>query len=70
MHVLLDVSRFLGCSRRRAPSGIDRVEAAYARRWLAEPAKLALWLARLIAEAHGGSLELGPGRAALTLPQR
>ena len=35
VHVILDVSRFLACGRRRAPSGIDRVEAAYAARWLA-----------------------------------
>lgn len=34
MHVILDVSRFLACGRRRAPSGIDRVEAAYAAKWL------------------------------------
>ncbi len=34
MHVVLDVSRFLASGRRRAPSGIDRVEAAYARHWL------------------------------------
>lgn len=46
MHVLLDVSRFLGCSRRRAPSGIDRVEAAYVRRWLAEPASGVTFVAR------------------------
>lgn len=46
MHVLLDVSRFLGCSRRRAPSGIDRVEAAYARRWLAAPEAAATFVAR------------------------
>jgi glycosyltransferase involved in cell wall biosynthesis len=32
---VLDVSRFLACGRRRAPSGIDRVEVAYAARWLA-----------------------------------
>nr|WP_255568609.1 glycosyltransferase family 1 protein [Neoroseomonas alba] len=31
----MDVSRFLACGRRRAPSGIDRVEAAYAAQWLA-----------------------------------
>lgn len=34
MHVILDVSRFLACGRRRAPSGIDRVEAVYAAKWL------------------------------------
>lgn len=36
-HVILDVSRLLGCGRKRTPSGIDRVELAYARRWLEEP---------------------------------
>lgn len=46
MHVLLDVSRFFGCSRRRAPSGIDRVEAAYARRWLAAPDSAVTFVAR------------------------
>ncbi|WP_229677975.1 glycosyltransferase family 4 protein [Caldovatus sediminis] len=35
VHVLLDVSRLLSCGRRQTPSGIDRVEAAYARYWLA-----------------------------------
>ncbi|MDJ0388092.1 glycosyltransferase family 1 protein [Roseomonas sp. E05] len=34
-HVILDVSRLLGCGRKRTPSGIDRVELAYARHWLA-----------------------------------
>ncbi len=34
MYVLLDVSRLLNCGRRQTPSGIDRVEAAYARYWL------------------------------------
>lgn len=33
MHVILDVSRLLFSVRRGAPSGIDRVEMAYARRW-------------------------------------
>jgi glycosyltransferase involved in cell wall biosynthesis len=37
LHVILDVSRLLGCGRRRTPSGIDRVELAYARHWLDEP---------------------------------
>lgn len=37
LHVILDVSRLLSCGRKRAPSGIDRVELAYARRWLAAP---------------------------------
>ncbi|HZP13635.1 MAG TPA: glycosyltransferase [Nevskiaceae bacterium] len=31
---LLDLSRLLSCSRRAAPSGIDRVELAYAQRFL------------------------------------
>jgi len=36
-HVILDVSRLLGCGRKRTPSGIDRVELAYARHWLQAP---------------------------------
>ncbi len=35
MHVMLDVSRLLVCGRKQTPSGIDRVELAYARHWLA-----------------------------------
>lgn len=46
MHVVLDVSRFLACGRRRAPSGIDRVEAAYVARWLAAPAESVTFCAR------------------------
>ncbi len=46
VHVVLDVSRFLACGRRRAPSGIDRVEAAYAARWLAEPESAVTFCAR------------------------
>lgn len=46
MHVLLDVSRLIGCARRRTPSGIDRVEAAYVRRWLREPAGSVTFVAR------------------------
>ena len=37
MHVILDISRIIGCVRRNAPSGIDRVEMAYARYWLNKP---------------------------------
>lgn len=33
MHVFLDVSRLLSVANRPAPSGIDRVELAYARHW-------------------------------------
>lgn len=46
VHVVLDVSRFLACGRRVAPSGIDRVEAAYAARWLAEPEAAVTFCAR------------------------
>ena len=46
MHVLLDVSRLITCARRRTPSGIDRVEAAYVRRWLREPARSVTFVAR------------------------
>ncbi len=37
MHVFLDVSRLLLCVLRASPAGIDRVELAYARRWLDQP---------------------------------
>src|SRR3954464_8939019 len=37
VHVILDVSRLLSCVHRLSPSGIDRVEMAYARHWLARP---------------------------------
>ncbi len=37
MQVILDVSRLLACARRRTPSGIDRVELAYTRRWMEAP---------------------------------
>ncbi len=37
MHVFLDVSRLLLCVLRPSPAGIDRVELAYARRWLGSP---------------------------------
>lgn len=37
MFVILDVSRLLVCGSRPTPSGIDRVELAYARRWLQAP---------------------------------
>jgi glycosyltransferase involved in cell wall biosynthesis len=38
MQVILDVSRLLICAGRATPSGIDRVELAYALRWLHAPA--------------------------------
>ncbi|MBU8542603.1 MULTISPECIES: glycosyltransferase family 4 protein [Roseomonadaceae] len=34
MHVFLDISRLLTVAHRPAPSGIDRVEMAYARHWM------------------------------------
>jgi glycosyltransferase involved in cell wall biosynthesis len=37
VHVILDVSRLLLSVHRAAPSGIDRVEMAYAKRWLSRP---------------------------------
>lgn len=37
MQVILDVSRLLEAAQRPAPTGIDRVELAYARRWCTEP---------------------------------
>lgn len=46
MHVLLDVSRLIASTRRRTPSGIDRVEAAYVRRWLQEPPRSVTFVAR------------------------
>lgn len=42
MHVILDVSRLLYCVLRPAPSGVDRVEMAYARRWATEGADATL----------------------------
>lgn len=48
-------------------AAFDSFEAAMAATGPGAPA-LGLWLARLVAEAHGGQLELGPGRAALALP--
>ncbi|MBE9603268.1 glycosyltransferase family 4 protein [Acetobacteraceae bacterium H6797] len=34
MHVILNVSRLIGATRRATPSGIDRVDWVYARRWV------------------------------------
>lgn len=39
MHVMLDISRLLSSAWRGYPSGIDRVEYAYARRWRDAPAE-------------------------------
>lgn len=46
MHVILDVSRLLFCVHRASPSGIDRVEMAYARRWLTQPARACTFVAQ------------------------
>ncbi|WP_240048344.1 glycosyltransferase family 4 protein [Crenalkalicoccus roseus] len=51
MHVILDISRLLFSVHRAAPSGIDRVEMAYARRWLARPARECTFVAQ---SAWGG----------------
>ncbi|MFM7418374.1 MAG: glycosyltransferase family 1 protein, partial [Alphaproteobacteria bacterium] len=41
MRILLDISRLISGTRRPAPTGIDRVEHAYARHFLAhDPARL------------------------------
>ena len=46
VHVIMDISRLLFCVHRAAPSGIDRVEMAYARRWLAQPGKAGTFVIR------------------------
>jgi glycosyltransferase involved in cell wall biosynthesis len=46
VHVILDVSRLLFCVRRTVPSGIDRVEMAYARRWAARHPATATFVAQ------------------------
>lgn len=46
VHVILDVSRLLFCVHRGSPSGIDRVEMAYARHWLAQPARACTFVAQ------------------------
>ncbi|MBM3589392.1 MAG: hypothetical protein FJX33_16715 [Alphaproteobacteria bacterium] len=41
MRILLDISRLISSTRRPAPTGIDRVEHAYAQHFLAHnPARL------------------------------
>lgn len=46
VHVILDVSRLLFSVHRGSPSGIDRVEMAYARRWLAQSARSCTFVAQ------------------------
>ncbi len=47
MQVILDISRLLTVAHRPAPTGIDRVELAYARRFLAEPDSRCTFVAEL-----------------------
>ncbi|MFC0410229.1 glycosyltransferase family 4 protein [Roseomonas elaeocarpi] len=44
-HIVLDVSRLLASGGKMAPSGIDRVEFAYARRWAGLPASRCTFVA-------------------------
>lgn len=37
LRVILDISRLIASAQRASPTGIDRVELAYARRWSADP---------------------------------
>lgn len=46
MRILLDISRLVYGTRRRLPSGIDRVEYAYARHWLARGNRAVTFLLR------------------------
>ncbi|MBP0443185.1 glycosyltransferase family 4 protein [Roseomonas sp. SSH11] len=48
-HVVLDVSRLLACGTKAAPSGIDRVEIAYARRWATMPEAGCTFVAQALA---------------------
>ncbi|MBO1073056.1 glycosyltransferase family 4 protein [Roseomonas marmotae] len=61
MHVILDVSRLLICGWRQTPSGIDRVELAYARRWLQVPVRDRSFVAQ---DLRGGFALLPPGLVA------
>ncbi len=63
MHVILDVSRLLFSIRRAAPSGIDRVEMAYAKRWAARPAGDCTFVAQI--PAGGFAAAPRPAVAAL-----
>jgi len=47
MQVILDISRLLTVAPRPSPSGIDRVELAYARRFAADPAARCTFVAEL-----------------------
>ncbi|MFH5924952.1 glycosyltransferase family 4 protein [Roseomonas xinghualingensis] len=62
-HVVLDVSRLLACGAKLAPSGIDRVEMAYARRWASLPEECCTF----VAQALGGDYAALPWRAVVGL---
>jgi glycosyltransferase involved in cell wall biosynthesis len=62
-HVVLDVSRLLACGTKRAPSGIDRVEMAYARRWASLPDGRVTF----VAQALSGDYAALPWRAVVGL---
>ncbi len=47
-HVFLDISRLIGDAGRSAPSGIDRVEMAYARRWAALPEEAGTFVGQIL----------------------
>ncbi len=47
MHVILDISRLLNVANRAAPTGIDRVELAYARRYAADSSIECTFIAEL-----------------------
>ncbi len=47
MHVILDISRLLTVAHRPAPSGIDRVELAYARHFAGQPGGRCTFVAEL-----------------------
>jgi glycosyltransferase involved in cell wall biosynthesis len=79
VHVILDVSRLLHSVSRNTPSGIDRVEFAYARHWLLRPAHDSTFVAQSIwgwfaavprervlafIDALGGAWRGGPGAPA------
>jgi glycosyltransferase involved in cell wall biosynthesis len=57
--VVLDISRLLARGRKVAPSGIDRVELAYARRWAAMPEDRCVF----VAGALSGAWSVLPRRA-------
>lgn len=46
VHVILDISRLLFSARRATPSGIDRVEMAYASHWCRGPAAACTFVAQ------------------------